>query len=195
VTHEYDADIEIVIIDKYYPPRQKSQNQVKKQIMRKMSYTWPIAEADYIGLSSPYGERDPKSIGGYGDEFHDGVDMYGTWKARIYAIDKGKVVDHWIPPNEYYRGHKVLGGTIIIQHPNGVKSVYGHLSETFVHERDRVKAGDLIGRQGNTGTWKGREYPAHLHFELYINKEQVNPLKYFREPKRAFQYEIKADYM
>ena len=158
-------------------------------------FSWPIDLDDYIALSSPFGERDPEQIGGYGDDYHDGVDMFGTWLARIRAIAPGKVVCHFIPPTDgIHRGHGVLGGMVVIEHVLETGEIfysrYGHLHTTEVHEGDSIQVGTLIGRQGNTG----RSPSPHLHFELWrggvcdiptgeiMGGELVNPLKYLAIP-------------
>ena len=158
-----------------------------------ISFGWPIHIDDYKALSSPYGERDPENIGGYGDEFHDGIDLYGTYHARIIASLDGTVLVHFYPPGGFYEGHPVLGGLIIIQHVirgETYWSKYGHLSETKIHEGDDIIAGQYIGRQGNTG----RTASEHLHFEIIqggsividtgeiIGGERLNPLMYMEEP-------------
>lgn len=143
-------------------------------------YGWPIHPEDYIALSSPFGKRDINDTGGYGDGFHDGVDMFGTWRARVCAVANGKVIEHWPPPNGYYGGHPVLGGVVAILHDNGAVSRYGHLAKTFVHEGDVVSRGQVIGRQGATG----KTGSPHLHFELRIDGELVNPLRYISEELR-----------
>lgn len=152
-------------------------------------FSWPIHEEDYIDLSSPFGERDPESIGGYGDDFHDGLDLYGTWRARINSISDGTVVCHFIPPNETYSGHPVFGGLLVVH--TVIEGTdwwirYGHLSDTSVHEGDEVLVGDQIGRQGSTGNCIN----AHLHIEIWkggtcrtetgqiLGGQRVNPLKY-----------------
>jgi murein DD-endopeptidase MepM/ murein hydrolase activator NlpD len=152
-------------------------------------YVFPIHPDDFREgeLTSPYGERDPKEIGGMGDTFHNGIDLYGvshvgTWQARVVAIADGTVAEHWIY-------HDVYGKMIVLDHGNGVRSRYAHLSKSFVHERYadgspwKVEAGEVIGRQGNTGLSKGRlEYASHLHFEMEIDGETVNPLMYLTMP-------------
>ena len=143
-----------------------------------LALVWPIHLEDYMALSSPFGERDPEKIGGYGDDFHDGLDLFGTWRARVLAVADGVVTEHYPPPNGYYRGHPVYGGYIEITHDDGSISRYAHLSETDVVEDLYVAGGIPIGRQGKTG----RTAKAHLHFELEIEGKKVNPLKYLEEP-------------
>ena len=158
-----------------------------------LSLVWPIDIADYVVLSSPFGERDPATVGGYGDDYHDGLDLYGTWRARIRAGADAYVACVFPAPSNYYRGHPILGGLIILRasvNEDTYLFVYGHLSSTEVKEGDRVLVGAFIGRQGNSGRSDG----AHLHFA--INKggtldvatgeitggTWLNPLKYMVEP-------------
>jgi hypothetical protein len=63
---------------------------------------------------------------------------------------------------------------IKIEHKGDVESLYAHLATTYVHEGDRVRQGQVIARQGNTGVSEG----SHLHFELRVEGELVNPLAY-----------------
>ncbi len=139
-----------------------------------VSFGWPIAEDDYIALSSPFGKRALSESGGFGDGFHRGVDMYGTWHARVVAVGDGVVTDHWPPPNGYYRGHPILGGVIEITLRTGHVVRYAHLSVSYVHEGDVVEAGQVVGRQGKTGKTDSE----HLHFEIREDGELVNPLQF-----------------
>jgi len=141
-------------------------------------YRYPIHPEDYIELSSPYGERNPYEIGGWGDAFHDGLDLWGisrwlTWQARIVAVADGKVIEHWNPVDVL---HPALGGYVRVQHKDGSVSSYGHLSSTYVWYKQEVKAGDVLGRQGATG----QTAESHLHFELEIDGVKVNPLRYIK---------------
>jgi len=82
------------------------------------------------------------------------------------------VVDHWPPPDGYWRGHPTFGGLIVIDHGNELFTLYGHLSDSFVREGRWVEAGQVIGELGDTGIATG----PHLHFEVV-----VNPLRYLEE--------------
>ena len=161
---------------------------------RSVLFLWPINPADYVAKSSPFGERDPETVGGYGDDFHNGLDMFGVWHARIRACTDADVVCVFPAPNGYYRGHPVLGGLVILRADTPGTHwlfVHGHLSSTDVNEGDRVAAADFLGRQGNTGRSDGE----HLHYG--INKggvlnvetgeitggEWLNPLLYCEDPK------------
>lgn len=96
------------------------------------------------------------------------------------AIADGVIKEHYPPPGTrspagwQYRGHELYGGMILIDHGEGVESLYGHLSSTRVREGQRVRAGQVIGRQGATGKAVG----AHLHIEIIVDDEPRNPLLY-----------------
>lgn len=160
-------------------------------------FTWPIHAEDYKALSSAFGERDPADVGGYGDFYHNGTDLFGLFHARIVGALYGKVVCHFVPPGGIYEGHEVLGGLVILQHNiNGEiwYTRYGHLSETVVHEGDYVVAGEYIGRQGATGQTDSE----HLHFEIIrggvLDTETgtitggiyYNPLQLMNEPEKIY---------
>ena len=120
-----------------------------------------------------------KPMGGGGESLHRGVDLVGPAGCSILAAAPGIVAEHWPAPGTprsgggTFKGHPVFGGFIVLDHGNGVFSLYGHLSRTFVHTGQRVAAGDVIGRQGRTGDATGE----HLHFELV-----VNPMIFFEAP-------------
>lgn len=106
--------------------------------------------------------------------------MVGTWRAQVVSIADGVVTEHWPAPGTphpnggEFQGHDIYGGMIKIRHDDGTESVYAHLSSSRVHEGTEVKTGQVIGRVGDTGKAKGE----HLHFELIIDGEHVNPLQY-----------------
>ena len=66
------------------------------------------------------------------------------------------------------------GNLVKISHGNGVETWYAHTSKMYVKKGDTVKAGDIIAAVGSTGNSTG----PHLHFEIRINGEHVNPQKY-----------------
>ena len=141
-------------------------------------YVWPIAESD-TWLTSPYGVR----VSPFGEDrevHHTGVDIAGVWRAQVVAIADGTVTEHWPPPGTPYpgggsfRGHETYGGMVRIRHDSGAETLYAHLSWTRVHQGMRVAAGEVIGRQGATGRADG----AHLHLEMRVDGERVNPLRY-----------------
>ncbi|MGM0881527.1 MAG: peptidoglycan DD-metalloendopeptidase family protein [Bacillota bacterium] len=95
---------------------------------------------------------------------HTGIDLTGS--KSILSSDTGVV--------EFVGDRTGTGKTIIINHKNGYKTLYGHLNSYNVSEGDIVEKGDKIGIMGNTGHSTG----VHLHFEILKNGVAQNPLKY-----------------
>ena len=124
---------------------------------------------DEYWVSSHAGYRDDPMGGREEFRLHKGVDLVGPSRAPIRAAAAGVVIEHWPAPNGYYKGHPIYGGLVVIDHLEGTYTLYGHLSETFVRQGQRVEQGAIIGRQGNTGVSTGE----HLHFEVI-----VDPLAY-----------------
>jgi len=108
-------------------------------------------------------------MGGGTEGLHKGVDLVGPVGAPIVAALAGTVVEHWLTPGEHwgkmYYGHPVFGCLIVIDHGDGLFTLYGHLYESYVHEGWYVEAGQVIGELGNTGISTG----PHLHFEVVVN--------------------------
>jgi len=97
------------------------------------------------------------------NSIHYATDMYSEESMNVYAVEDGVVVLHYPAPNGYFKGHSVYGGLIEILH-NGGLSRYGHMSETYIQEGMKVRAGDVIGRIGDTGLSRG----LHLHYEYFM---------------------------
>ncbi len=132
-------------------------------------YPFPISEGD-IRITSQYGVR--ISPVNYRMREHDGLDIYSyAPRARVQSIADGVVVDAWPPPGGGYRGHPTYGGMVEIKHTDGSSAMYAHLSAKFVKQGQHVEAGEVIGREGQTGSATGE----HLHFELRIEGILVNP--------------------
>jgi murein DD-endopeptidase MepM/ murein hydrolase activator NlpD len=66
---------------------------------------------------------------------------------------------------------RTYGNVVVVRHPNGLETLYAHLSERNVNPDDAVKAGDVLGLGGNTG----RSFGAHLHFEVRYKGFAINP--------------------
>ena len=99
---------------------------------------------------------------------HYGTDIKVYVGDTIYAAFTGKV--RIVAFNG--RGY---GKYVLIRHPNGLETLYGHLSKQLVHEDDIVKAGQPIGLGGNTGRSNG----SHLHFETRFLGQFIDPEKLF----------------
>lgn len=103
----------------------------------------------------------------YKGRIHTGIDIDGTYSSPLYAADDGRV--------EYAASDRSgYGLHIIINHGNGIKTLYGHASKIFVKVGDSIKRGQTIGMMGCSGRCTG----THVHFEVRVSGGFVNPLTY-----------------
>ncbi len=105
---------------------------------------------------------------------HAGVDLAGTYGSPIYATADG-VVTHAGWESGY-------GNLVEIQHPYGIKTRFGHLSAVKVELGQKVSRGDRIGDMGNTGHSTG----THLHYEVRVGNEPVNPMSFIKAATNVF---------
>jgi len=123
---------------------------------------WPVAGR----ITGVFGERlDPFSGEG---AFHSGLDIASRYGDEVHATADG-VVD----TVEQRAGY---GRLVIIDHGFGVTTWYGHLSGFNVQVGMRVKCGDVIGYEGDSGRSTG----PHVHYEVRIYNTPVNPWRYLR---------------
>lgn len=101
--------------------------------------------------------------------YHPGVDIANRGLPAVLAADSGKVVSAGWSPAGY-------GNHIIIDHGNGYKTLYAHLSKIYVIPGQTVGRGSPIGQMGSTGKSTG----PHLHFEIYLNGGKLNPLNFLK---------------
>lgn len=130
----------------------------------------PIKGMTQANISSHFGPR--VSPGGIGSTDHKGLDIAFPTGTKIYACESGTVtVAGW------YGG---LGKCVIIDHENGLQTVYGHMSKIRTTRGLKVVRGQLIGEVGSTGNSTG----PHLHIGVMVNGSYVNPEKgYLSIPK------------
>ncbi len=100
------------------------------------------------------------------DHTHMGIDIGANYATPIKAVADGTIICA-----EECGGY---GNLVIISHENGIETYYGHCSQLYVTEGQKVKAGDVIAAVGSTGNSTGN----HLHFEIRQNGAQVNPENY-----------------
>ena len=115
--------------------------------------------------SSAYGWRIHPIYGTM--KFHAGEDIPASMGADILAAATGTVVTAgWVSG---------YGNYTVIDHGGGMMTAYGHQSQILVSVGQTVQQGELIGKVGSTGNSTG----PHLHFEVYINGETVDPKSFF----------------
>ena len=100
------------------------------------------------------------------DHTHKGIDIAATRGTPILAAASGTVT--------FAGWSSGYGYLVKIDHGSGVETYYGHCSKLYVSAGSTVEAGDKIAAVGSTGNSTGN----HLHFEIRLNGEQVNPQKY-----------------
>ena len=123
---------------------------------------WPVMGR----VTGSFGERiDPFSGEG---AFHRGVDISSDYGTRIIAPADGIVRF-----SEFMNGY---GRTVLIDHGNGISTLYGHLSGFAVTPGQLIRRGDAVGYVGQSGRSTG----PHLHYEVRIFNTPVNPNKYLR---------------
>jgi hypothetical protein len=125
---------------------------------------WPV---DGGRLSSYFGKRHDPYTGKIVP--HLGVDISANRGTRVYAPADGVVIQS--------KPQYGLGKVVTIDHGYGFRTVYGHLNSIAVLPGQKVKRGDLIAFVGNTGRSTG----PHLHYEVHVNGNPVNPLDFMFE--------------
>ncbi|MBA2174780.1 peptidoglycan DD-metalloendopeptidase family protein [Halobacillus locisalis] len=113
-----------------------------------------------------YGGTITSHLGERWGRMHKGIDIAGVTNRTIRAADYGTVVTA-----EYQNG---FGNKVVIDHNNGYRTIYAHLSSIDVQVGQTVKKGDGLGIMGTTGNSTG----IHLHFEIYKNGALKNPMDY-----------------
>jgi murein DD-endopeptidase MepM/ murein hydrolase activator NlpD len=98
--------------------------------------------------------------------WHPGIDMANRSAPGVAASDGGAVVVAGWPDGYGY------GNRVVIDHGNGYRTLYAHLSNIYVSVGQKVSRGQAIGQMGNTGRSTG----THLHFEIHYKGIAINPL-------------------
>jgi murein DD-endopeptidase MepM/ murein hydrolase activator NlpD len=135
--------------------------------METIPSTWPTVSRK---LSSNFGYRKDPLNGR--SAFHAGIDISGDVGEPVFAAGSGVVKEAGF--------ERARGNYIIITHRAGLESSYFHLRRVDVSKGYKVKRGEKIGQLGNTGRSTG----PHLHFQVVLHDEPVNPLRYLSTLKK-----------
>ena len=122
---------------------------------------WPVIGKLESGVG---GRRNP--FGGRGYEYHEGQDIDAAYGTPVQAAATGRVIIAG-----WQRGY---GNVVYVDHGSGLSTRYGHLSEIDVSVGQTVTRGQTIGLVGSTGRSTG----PHLHYEVRINNQPVDPRQY-----------------
>ena len=132
----------------------------------KYRFIWPEPKAL---ISQPFGPSKLKLEPPYGSypHFHTGIDLVEPFGSPILAADDGIVALVGSSSSGY-------GRYVVIAHSGGLDTLYGHLSTAVVKVGQHVIQGQTIGLEGSTGNSTG----PHLHFELRIKQQPIDPTPY-----------------
>ncbi len=109
--------------------------------------------------------RDPIT---HREAMHHGMDFAGPHRAKVFSTADGEVVK----AGKY----GAYGKFVEIKHRNGLRTRYGHLHKILTRRGQKIKRGEVIGLQGNTGRLTG----SHLHYEVRYNKKPLDPNKFIK---------------
>ncbi len=132
------------------------------QITTAFQSTTLLMPVNNATVSSHFGERSNPIT--HNAETHKGVDLAAPKGSDIFAAEGGTVI--------LSQKSASYGNYIIIDHGNGMQTLYAHCSKLLKRVGDTVEKGDIIARVGSTGQSTG----PHLHFEVIKNGEYLNPL-------------------
>ena len=125
-----------------------------------MPSRWPVRGA----VNSDFGSR--LSPWTREAEFHSGLDISADRGTPVHAPAPGTVL--------FAGAQNEFGLTVILEHGHDIRSLYGHLSKLQVTQGQKVERGQVVGMTGNTGKSSG----PHLHYEIMVKGQSVNPRAY-----------------
>ncbi|MCW5892667.1 MAG: peptidoglycan DD-metalloendopeptidase family protein [bacterium] len=126
---------------------------------------WPVRGE----VSSSFGTRAVS----HGAGFHRGVDIRARYGTPVTASAGGQVV--------FSGAMSGYGSMVVVDHGNDVKTLYAHLSAIYATEGRRIRRGDVIGAVGTSGRSSG----PHLHYEVRVGGEPIDPACYLQSASRA----------
>ncbi len=130
------------------------------RILAALPSRWPVRGQ----VNSDFGHR--SGVWAEGAEFHSGIDIGAARGTPVAAPAPGTVV---------FAGWQAeYGNTLIIDHGNDIKTLYGHLARLGVAADQKVQRGQVVAYTGNTGRSSG----PHLHYEIQVAGRAVNPRRY-----------------
>lgn len=160
----------------------KSQDEVvkkaedKEKLFAAIPAIQPVSNKQLIALASGFGFRVHPIY--KVKKLHTGIDFAASIGTPIYATADGKVIEVSVKFSGY-------GKMVEIDHGFGYHTRYAHMHDFTVRQGQSVKRGDLIGYVGNTGL----STAPHLHYEVLLNGNHINPVHYFFNDLTPAEYE------
>jgi len=177
-TNYIDKNMNIKELDLYTKNKLNSFESINKLIVNRWDSInsipngLPITLADMNHNSDGFGWRKHPILKKV--LFHEGVDIPANKGSEVFVTGSG-IVEKIIKSNKGY------GNRIVIDHGNGYRTVYAHLSKFGnIYVGKKVNKNDLIGYVGSTGLSTG----PHLHYEILIKNRPINPEKYMYISKK-----------
>lgn len=158
------------------PPEQLARYEEERKHIQEVLRTFTEAGPASLAMRQPAPGRRSGSFGlrrvinGVARSPHSGMDIAAAEGTPVSAVSAGRVID----AGEYL----FLGRTVILDHGQGLFSLYAHLSEVSAAPGESVPPGATIGKVGATGRATG----PHLHFSVYLNTAAVNPAYFLSRP-------------
>lgn len=150
------------------PGEEEAVKRAKETVTAVQHWNGHFVRPSSARTSSQFGYR--RSVNGHllKDYFHSGLDYAAGLGSPVAATANGRVIIA-------KTGWRLHGGTVAIDHGQGVISFYIHLSKVLVKPGQTVKAGELVGKVGATGRASG----PHLHFSIYVNGDATSPSEWY----------------
>ncbi len=182
-----DATKRLDIIQKQMVIQSKSLDEIailaaeKEKFLEAIPAIQPVRNEDLKRMASGFGWRtDPFTKA---RKMHKGMDFTAPRGTPIYASGNGVVTRADSNSSGY-------GKHIRIDHGHGYLSLYAHMSKYNVSKGQKVKRGDLIGFVGSTG----RSEAPHLHYEVWKDKEKINPINFYYGSLSPIEFENMLKY-
>ena len=105
-----------------------------------------------------------------GRRMHQGLDLFAVIDTQVLASRSGRVIAA--------TQNNGMGKYVILQHPNNLTTLYGHLSKIHVAKNEFVRQGEVIASVGKTGNANSPDIQPHLHFEVRKDGIPQDPLEY-----------------
>ena len=158
------------------PEQQRNRAQPEEAQPREGGLAWPTpGNRDINEADKPREGRGEFGTARSGGRRHGGIDIQGDVGDPVVAVAGGTVV---VRPN-----NGAAGNTVHVRHDDGSLTKYFHLDEFSVRNGQRVEAGQQIGTMGRTGNTPAQG-DTHLHFEMWRDGRQVDPLPLLRGAER-----------